>query len=355
MRGPLPSCCAVVEAAEYVLERGFRIPMVKALDPLDRGGFDLIVGRLRTALMGVAAEQEAAALRKALQLLDVDWKGMSIAQQDAAVEAARLALGKAADGVLPKVNQQFRIVGPTVVGESRASSIRRFGLQLDVNMTQRDLLAEKFVRESAANFIRDQYGVVRDELSVMAREIVARGMAEGMGSDAIHAELEKALGDKVMKGPGYWQTVAMSFTNQARTFSQLNAYAEAGIQLFDFEAVMDEVTTDQCRFYHGKTFSVGSAQTVMNRLMAAKTPDEVKGANPWVRVGKDESGGKIIYIDRGGGLRTVLASVDRSGYGSKDDVGEYSNAVDTRRLETEGVPFPPLHGHCRSTTVPRVA
>lgn len=348
-------CCLIdtSDAIDAILHKGFGEPVAKAIDPLDPKGFLRIVARLSKALRGATGDEEAKAMKRALKALDVDWKNLTARQREAAVKAAQLSIGAVPARVMPKVKEAFTVVGPKVVGESRASSIRKFGFSIDVSMSQRDLAAEKWVRANTNNFITDEYGVRRDELGQLARDIVASGLEMGLGSDDISAELDRQLGDRVMRGPAYWQVVAMSFVNQARTYSQLNSYSDAGIQRFTFEAILDEVTTDQCRFYHGKSFSVAGAQGVMNKVLGAKDPSAVKELNPWVRIGKDDEGRRILYVGQGEG-KTVLATVARSGMGAKDDTGEYENAVSTKKLEEVGCPFPPLHGHCRSTTVPEV-
>jgi SPP1 gp7 family putative phage head morphogenesis protein len=348
----LLACCGV-DAAD-TLAAHLKLPVEKAIDPLDPNGFLRIVARLSASLQGVAREHEAPAMRAALRALDVDWKNLTDAQREAVVQAARRSLEPLPAAVLPKLEEKFTVVGGRVIKDTRKESIREFGLKIGISMSQRDLDAERFVRANAANFITDAYGNRLDELAATARELVARGLEEGMGSEAISALLNARLGDQVMRGKDYWLTVAMSFANQARTFSQLNAYADAGIQKYSFEAILDEVTTDQCRFYHGRIFSVGNAINLATRIMQATKPEDVKSMNPWVRTGKDEEGKRILFIERDG-QRVVLAQVERSGYGGRDDLGDYSNAVPTSRLEQEGIPWPPLHGKCRSTIVPEVS
>lgn len=341
-----------VQAAEYILDRGLGLRVTKAIDPLDPKGFLRIVARLSTALQGVTGDEEAKAMRRALRELDVDWVKMTGPQREAVIQAMQSAVSVLpGPKMLKGLDEQFRIVGSGVVKASREGSVTRFGLKLGVDFAQRDEVAEAFVRASSLNFITDAYGTRRDEYGAIAREIVARGMESGEGSDAISAALYERLGDKVTRGKGYWDTVAMTFANQARTFSQLNAFASAGIERYVFEAILDEVTTDQCRFYHGKVFNVGAAVALGTRLMQSTNPSDVKSANPWVRAGKDEGGNRILYFERDG-VRQVVAQVDRSGMGSWDDQGEYSRAMDSRQLEQAGIPWPPIHGKCRSTVVP---
>jgi SPP1 gp7 family putative phage head morphogenesis protein len=349
--GALASLSA--HAAEELLE-ALRVPVEKAFDPLSPKGYLRIVAQVRRALQGATAEGEAAAVAAALRTLDVDWGNLSEVARERVLEGAREAIRSTVVAQsLPAVRETFRIVGPGIVGETRANAIRRFGLNVAVNLTQRDRAAERYVRTSTANFIRDQYGRRADELASTAREIVARGLEEGAGRDAIASRLAAGLGDRVMRDRAYWQVVAGQFTNAARTFSQINAYQDAGIQSYVFEAVLDEVTTEQCRYFHGRTFPVAGAAALRDRLTNLSDPDAVYDANPWVRTGRDEEGNRIIYIERGG-AREVVAQIDRTGVGSRDDVGSFSRGMSSEQLLGAGVPFPPLHANCRSTIVPNV-
>jgi SPP1 gp7 family putative phage head morphogenesis protein len=345
------ACCGA-HAAEQILDR-LGVPISKAIDPTTKAGFLRIVAQVRRALQGATAEGEAAAVRAALNALDVDWPNLSSVGRDSVIEAARQAIGTAAARAMPRVEEAFRIAGRPIMGEARAGAVRRFGLKIETSLSLRDLAAERYIRASTANFIRDSYGVRRDELANLARETVARGLAEGVGRDQIARDLHTAIGDRVMRGQSYWQVVANQFVAQARTFSQLGAYGDAGIEAYRFVAVLDEVTTDQCRFYDGKVFSTREGVAIRDRLVNMTDPDQVYATNPWVRSGTDDEGNRILYVDRDG-QRTTIAQVDRSGVGARDDRGSFSRGASSAELEGLGCPFPPLHANCRSETEPVV-
>src|SRR5262245_2250562 len=90
-------------AAEDLLRGVFRIE--KVLDPLDPRDFMLLVRRLSTALRGVARPAEEAALRRALDRLDVDWPHLSPQARSEVIRAARQALRAVEGQVLPQVEQ----------------------------------------------------------------------------------------------------------------------------------------------------------------------------------------------------------------------------------------------------------
>lgn len=342
------ACCAAHAATE--IAETLRLPVEKAIDPLTRGGYLRIVAQVRRALENVTAEAEAGAVRDALRVLDVDWPNLNATAREAVAQAARDAIGTAGARAMPGVRAVLIASGPRVMGETRSSARRRYGFEIGTSLSARDRAAERYVRISTANFVRDHYGVRADELSARAREVVARGLEEGLGREAIAHALQRELGDRVMRGSSYWQVVAGQFTNAARTFSQIGAFQEAGIQSYVFSAVLDEVTTDECRFYDGQTFPMSTAVTARDQLASLTNPDDVYRVAPWVRSGRMEDGTRAIYIDRGNG-REVIATIDRSGVGTQGR-GEYSNALSGRALEAMTPPMPPLHANCRSTIQP---
>lgn len=345
--------CRGAEAATVILEKTMHVSVEKAIDPLNPHGFMRIVAQLRRALSGIAAQEQGAALRAAMQGLDVDWRRISGTQRSAVIEAARQAIGAGTVHMLPRITQTFQIVGPRIAGESRRSSMRRFGLDIGASLTEPDTRAIEYVRRSTTAFVTDHLGVRRDELAQSARDIVASGLEEGLGSDDIAQNLAAHLGASIQRSQSYWQVVAMAFTNTARTYSQLGAFHDAGIQRFVFEAILDEVTSDICRYYHGRTFEVGAAHAQIQQQATHDDPEQVRESNPWIRRGRDEDGNSILFYERGG-ERVTVAQVDRSGVGSSDDTGDYSHGMTSPQLQAAGIPYPPLHGRCRSTIVPDV-
>jgi len=201
------------------------------------------------------------------------------------------------------------------------------------------------------NFVRDEFGIRSERFSERAREIAERGMEQGLGSADITENLHNALGERLGRGPGYWRIVANSFSNHARTYTQVGALADAGVETWMFSAVLDEVTSDICRFYHGKTWSVDDAMAHVEKIAALEDPEEIAAESPWIRTGRDASGNQFLWVPNGE-KRVKIATIERSGVGSKDDVGEFSRGRSSASLAKLGAMLPPLHGDCRSTIVP---
>lgn len=342
---------AGAHAADDLLRDAYRLNVAKALDPLDARDFLVIVRRIGLALRGASHDAEAEALRRALERLDVDWPNLAPAARENVIRAARQALGGVAKQVLPRVDQVFEAEAKHVVARSRRSAIKQFGLHLSADTTKTDERIAKFARESQGNFIRDEYGRRSGELSQRAREVVASGLERGLGRDDIASALSSELTATAMnRDQAYWETVAMSFANRARTYTQLAAFDEADIQRYRFEAILDQVTSAVCRFMHGRVFTVAHALKRFRQVERARDPERIRALQPWVQVGADDAGNQVLFFERSS-RRHVVAHVDESAVGQSDEVGTYSRAMSNDGLESAGVSVPPLHGRCRSTIV----
>lgn len=341
---------AGARAASDLLQFVLGDPVEKALDPLKRRDFVLIVDRIAAKLAGVAGDAEAAVVAQAIDELDVDWASLGTAGMDAVVRASNEAIAQVSKVVVPKLNGVIEAETTNVMQGTRRRSKSTYDLEIKAALTTRDLSAEKAIRTTAANFVRDEYGRVVASVSARARDIVASGIGRGLDPVAIGKHLADNL-DTLGRPESYWNVVATAFANKGRTASSLFAYDDAGIKAYKFMAVLDEVTTDVCRFFDGQEFATSDGLAVMERLMEIEDPEDVAKANPWVRVGSASDGRKVLFVDRGKG-RERVAVIARSGVGAKDDRGEYTRAAGADRLVSLGIPWPPLHGRCRSTIVP---
>jgi SPP1 gp7 family putative phage head morphogenesis protein len=343
---------AGADAAEDILRDVFCIE--KALDPLDAADFVAIVRRLSRALRGVAQPAEDAALRRALERLDVDWPNLTPEARDQVVRAARQALGAVEAQVLPQVEQIFEAEADGIVRGTRRATVRRFGLRIGADLSRTDERIAKFVRESQGNFVRDEYGRRRDDFTARAKEIVASGVERGLGRDDIAAELSESMSREAFnRSRDYWDVVANVFAGRARTFTQVNAYDEAGVERYRWEAVLDEVSCDRCRFLHGRTFTVAGAVRRFRDVERLRDPEDIRDVQPFVQVGADEDGNQVLFYERGGRRRAV-AAITESAEGERDEVGRFSRALSTAQLDAAGLGQPPAHGRCRCVTVAEV-
>lgn len=331
---------------------GFPIVKAKAPDPLTPGGFDALVLDLLVEIQKVAYGPEKEALDKALEELDQDWHKMTKTQRSNAIAIAANKFLGLTKTIAPKVGNVVQAKGKALITGTKAAAAKKYKLSIEPNFSAIDETIINAVATHQAHFIRDQYGVRSVQFSKIARDVVASGLEEGLDRYKIAEELGKTLNTTIAaRSDGYWQLIASVFTSRSITFGALSSFTEAGIESFTFEAVLDEVTTEMCRFMHGKTFSVKAGMQRYEEVAAAPDPEMVKELQPWAAVGKTEDGGTALFY-KSGGERKPIAAIDSPAYGQKDKVGTYSKAMSPAALQAAGLSCPPLHGHCRSTIVP---
>lgn len=341
-------------AVDFVLEKVYRVRLNKVLDPLDPKDFAVIEERFARALRASVRGFEAGAMNDAVKALDVDWVKMTATQRETVFRAADAALASIPNNaVMPAI----RVVGKHaqhMAVLTRRGVKDRYGLRIGVDLTTVDKRILDHAAKSQANYIRDEYGRRRAGLSKEARKIVSQGLGEGASSTTIARRLDVSLSAKgINRSRWYWDTVASNTASRARSYSSLSSYKEHGIQRYIFDAVLDEVTTPQCRFTHGKVFSVEVTLNKFNEVAQNPDPQAVTTIQPWVRLGKDPNGVEQLFIP--GEPRTVIADVKRNAVGTKDDVGAYNQRLSDIQLLARGVAVPPLHGGCRSRIVPDFA
>ena len=339
--------------ADSILGRYLRIPVRKAMDLGTPKGFDRAVASMAAQLRIAVSGTEAEAVRAAVSVLDVNWRATTAAQRQSLVASALEAAGLRARAAPKAVTAVFGPAADEVVGATRDHARRAHGLAIGADFNALDRRIVKHLVKSQANFVRNEYGKRVDGLGEQARRIVAEGLDAGLGRDDIATELERAAKQAlVQRSAFYWEVVAGSFIANGRSYANISSFAEAGIERYVWESVLDERTTICCRFMHGKTFSVGSALQRFERIEALEKPEDIKSEQPWVREARDpETGRKLLYVNKSG-ARVPIAEVVRSGFGSKDDVGEFGRSKTEREMSDLGICFPPLHGLCRSVCLP---
>ena len=332
-----------------------RLPLAKAMDLGTPRGFDRAVASLAAELRRQAGRPERDAVRAAVNVLDVDWRSTTPEQRRRLVSEAMNAAALATAVIPARIQATLGPAAEAVVAATRSHARRELGLTIAADFNAVDQRVVSHVVRAQVNFVTDELGRRVDGFGAEARRIVADAVESGLGRDDVSAALQAAAeGTLAGRTPFYWDVIAGAFVGNGRTFAQVSSYAEARIQRYRIEAVLDERTTAVCRFLHGKVFSVGDALARFDAMDRLERPEDIKQAQPWVREARDATtGNPLLYVGRGG-VRTALAEVTRSGVGSRDDVGEHARALGSPALMELGVSFPPYHGLCRTTTLPEV-
>lgn len=351
------TCGCAARAVSDILVTGFRVDVSKALNPLHPADYLTIVGRLSRALSRATADTETEILRKAVDNLDVDWPNLTAAARSRVIRATQEAVGSIPARVIPAVEARLRVSGPAAVRGARTGTREVLSATLrsriGVSLTERDRRIVDHLVGSQAHYVRDEYGRRVDAFSRRARDIVAGGLDQGLGRDEISTALGEAFTATagIQRSASYWSVIAGTFMNRSRTWGQLTSYEEAGIERYVFEAVLDERTTDQCAALHGRTFEVSAGIQRYETVAASSDPEAVIDVQPWLRVGKDDQGRRVLYTQDRAGSRTLVGVVTQSRVGSRDALPKLAGMKSTAQLQEMGLLAPPLHGACRSTIV----
>jgi SPP1 gp7 family putative phage head morphogenesis protein len=344
------------KSADALLGEFLGLRLNKAVDLDDPGAFDRAVATLAAELRSKTNANDTAAVRSAIKILDVDWKNTTAQGRRDLISRAMDAAARATRNVPKQSSTTFGPAADEIVQATRDHSRRVQNLNIAADFNALDRRIVSHLKKTQAAFVRDEYGRRLDQFGEEARRIVAEGLEAGLGRDDIAGDLQRAANAAlVKKSPFYWEVVAGAFVSNGRSFAQMSSYAEAGIERYIIEAVLDERTTEICRFLHGKTFSVKDALGRFERIEAMESPEDIKQVQPWVREALDPDTGRKALFVGSGDARIPITEVTRSAFGTRDDRGEFRGSLSEREMMDLGISFPPYHGLCRTTTVADVS
>lgn len=297
-------------------------------------------------------------VKKAIEALDYNWASISPAEVDRAFTTARAAIrGIGAGPLLPAWGEKITAGLNTVIGGVKKYMKATFTPRLSLSFNQEDQRAVEQIDEQQGWFLRDEFGRRSDALTAQGRRIVADGLRKGLGRNTIGAQLRAQL-------PGLWQRYGAAYANvvaanavsRARSYSEMASYTEAGIEYLEVMAMLDERTTEICRYMDGQIISVRQCADLSAKAAAAQQPEDIYRITPFMEVhrAKDQDGqytGERFIQTRTG---TRVAEVQRSGVGNVDDRGQHKVLTPNAKLPSKGVGAPPYHHNCRSLTVPRI-
>lgn len=345
---------AGVEAADDLLEHVFRVRLDKAINPLLDRDFLVMARRLADELHAAAKYAETAAIDDAIgkiRATQARGQGRAVASIED-TEAAVKVIAEVGAKIGPAVSAVLAKAAEDVITATKRGVIKQYKYSIDAAFTVKDERVAKRIVSSQEFFVRDSYGRRAEQASKLARDVIARGADQGLGPRELGKELQTALGSLADRSEAYYRMAAGVFVNKARSYAALSGYADAGIETFKFEAVMDEVTSLVCRYMHGRTFKVQHALNHFDTVAELDDPEDVKTASPWLAEGVSDEGTPVLYYKDASGDRVHVATVTSDASGKRDDRGSFNSHLDDDELSAAGIMTPPIHGNCRSTVVP---
>ncbi len=328
-------------------------PLEKRDPPiLSTNGYEQVVRNLLRAISKITAGPDRTAMRKLAELLDRNWPDLTEATRKKVIASAARSLLGVPEIVIGPVQKTIAAKAIEVVRIAKRDTGRAFRLRIDPTFNVRDEKIIQAAAESQGNYITDRYKNRVASIEKRAHEIVSKGLERGLGRTDIGAELRSALLSPALRqSEAYWETLASIHIGRARSLGQIGGFEDAGIEEYEWESVLDEVTTDTCRFLNGKRFSVAKARAGFEAVEKSDDPKGIEKIQPWIRTGKTEDGAAVMFVDRGD-KRTIVADIHESGVGTSDKIGKYSSKHDSAGLQSLGIGTPPAHPRCRSTILP---
>lgn len=319
-------------------------------DPLSSEAFDSWALSMAEDVMSVSSDDLAAMATSALEYLDIDFMGASVQEIERALLGYRTTIASPTARMMSVQQLEItRALQPILRQTSAAAqNMPQIRAGLGAGFTVRDKEVSRLLAQHHTFWVRDQHGNISRELSERARRIVASGSERGLGNREIGAEL-KALTRDGLQMPGYWNTVAANFVARARTYSLGASYRAAGIEYYRIEAVLDDRTTHQCLFLHGKILPTDRAMARIDRTLGDDNPESVLWNQPFM-----SDNGDNISVDYPDGTSRRVADivVRSSGASPSGHSAQFSNPISTSEMVDAAIGFPPYHFGCRTTTVP---
>lgn len=334
--------CDAADACDELLSKAFRIELEKALDPLKQRDFETIVRRVTTKLRRKSGPIERDAVQRAVEKLDIDWRGVKAAVRTATLKRVSRIIERTGGIVWPAIDEVFELEAEKIVKGTRRSVNRSMRLGIGVTTDALDRRVTRYVSDSQRNFITDQYKDRSVIWDVKARDTVNNGLKEGLSSRDIGNTLSRQMQGLVTgRSKHYYNVVANAFSVNARSYSHIASFHRAKIDRYEWVSIVDARTTPICRMLSGKIFTVERAMEVFLEVEKERDPTKIVDSAPWVRRRGDD-----LFVNKGGKEHPIARiKDDASGTNRRGSFQEQP----IEAVAALGVVTPPAHGLCRST------
>ncbi len=336
-----------VEAVDDLMADIFKaLPIIDPGKPRNRA---VIIRQTADAMVAKIRPWERRASTAGKKFLDANWPDISKAEQKRIIAAASRRIKAVPIRGIRGINETIRVQGRRTMQGARRAAIKRHDLNINANLTSPDRASLRASQRTSVKWLTNEYGSRAVGFEKAASRTVEQGLLEGLGRDEIAEDLARQF-DSSLAGrtESYFRVFAGALVDRSRTRAELFSYREAQITEYIASAVLDEATTDFCRWVDGKVFNVETGISIMDRVEeTGLSVDSMKDANPWARQSRRD--GETVWSADG----QSIFRVDQSGVGTQSP-GSYTDKPGANNLDALGVGPPPYHGNCRTTTIANI-
>ena len=324
------------------------IAKVRVADPTKVRQYERIVLGLAKDIKRAARSGEVQLFNAAAKKLEAEWSNLTKAQQEKVIREVGLIVRQHYVAMESKTATKLASFGRQIMKGTRRVFKDKIDPNISASLTSKDRVFVSRVSKSRAWFVKNHGKVIDEAYREKAAGIISSGAEAGLSDKQVSKELARVLNNKaIQQSEAYYRVVANAAMNRSRTWASLQSYDEAGIRGYTYAATLDEVTTDQCRFLHGKEYIVRDGIALMEKTEqdALDKPEAVKDVTPWMTTIKDKKTGNKFLAFKRGNRTTRVAEIKRSAVGQRDQVGSYDQLRSDDQLKKDGFQFPPLHGN----------
>lgn len=95
-------------------------------------------------------------------------------------------------------------------------------------------------------------------------------------------DFEKRFSKFSDKGIEYFEGLAEHTSNRIRAFGQISGMEKAGINAYQIVAILDDRTSEVCKYMDGKIFPLSRATEYRDKILSLKSPADIKSFSSWI-------------------------------------------------------------------------
>lgn len=150
------------------------------------------------------------------------------------------------------------------------------GINIAFNLT--DIDAINAIGKHNIFWVGESFKELGDEINNLVEEFYR----ENLTRQQLAERLKERLGIKIRDLERYYEGLADHIATKTKELGRISGYQRAGIKYVKVKAILDDRTSQICRHMHGRIISVERLVEQRERILSAKSKDELMSAQKWI-------------------------------------------------------------------------